>query len=237
MSIKRHFSLNIAGGVVPLALSLVTLPVYLNAIGEERYGVLAIVWVLLGYFRLFDLGLGRATAQRIAALDDDVEDRRASAFWTAVVLNVLLGLVGAILIWIVAVALFSTVIKVDGMIAREVLDALPWLALALPLIMLISVLTGALQGWGRFLELNVISVVGEVVFQVVLLSVALYLSPELQWVLPAAVSARLITTLLFLQRCVALVGRFRSTFLSRSEALRLLPDGGLRRWLDAVRSP
>ena len=226
MSISRNTAYNLLGSAIPLAVSLVTIPIYLRLIGEERYGVLAIAWLLLGYFGLFDLGLGRAVAQRIATLRDSPAYERAQTFWTALVLNVGLGIVGGLLIWPVAAYFFGNVFKIEDALRPEMLGAVPWLVLAVPMATLSGVLTGALQGRERFLELNLISVSGTILFQLLPLSVVLLWGPDLGVILPAALFARLVTVLVLFESCRRHVFSGHGATFARARAGQLLRFGG-----------
>ena len=185
VSIRKNTAYNLLGSVIPLVVSLVTIPIYLRLIGEARYGVLAIAWLLLGYFGLFDLGLGRATAQRIAAQRDATASERAETFWTALTMNVGLGIVGGLLIWPIASYFFGNVFKVEDALRPEMQAAVPWLILAVPMATLSGVLSGALQGRERFLELNLIWVAGAVLFQLLPLAAAMHWGANLGTLLPA----------------------------------------------------
>ena len=226
MSIRRHTTYNLLGGIIPLALSIITIPIYLGLIGEARYGVLAIAWLLLGYFGLFDLGLGRATAQRIATLHHSTDAERAQTFWTAMTLNVGFGIVGGLLIWPFAAYFFGYVFKIDDALRSEVRAAVPWLVLAVPMATLSGVLTGALQGRQRFLDLNLISASGTVLFQLLPLIMATLWGAELGILLPAALFARLISLFALFARCRRHVYCGHSATFSRVEAGHLLSFGG-----------
>lgn len=197
MGIARNAALNVAGGAVPIAVTLVTVPIYLSVIGAERYGVLAIAWLLLGYFGLFDLGLGRAAAQRIASLAEASPQSRSDVFWTALWMNALLGIIGAFLLLPVGYWAFGTMNDLSGPLAEEVRAAVPWIAATLPLATVMGVLAGALQGRERFLELNVIRSLETSLGSIAPLLVAIFHGPELKWLIAAALLARLFSTLLF----------------------------------------
>ncbi|WP_394752358.1 flippase [Crenothrix sp.] len=226
MSIKRNTTYNLLGSILPLAVSLFTTPIYLSLIGEARYGVLAIVWLLLGYFGLFDLGLGRATAQRIAALRDSTDGERAKTFWTALILNMGLGVGGGVLIWPVASYFFAHIFKIDEALRPEVQAAVPWLILAVPMATLSGVLSGALQGRERFFELNVVSVFGTILFQILPLAAAMLLGADLGVLLPAALCTRLLTLLILFWRCWQHVFRDYTPTFAKAQAGQLLRFGG-----------
>lgn len=225
MSIRHNTAYNLLGAIIPLGVSLVTIPIYLGLIGEARYGVLSIVWLLLGYFGLFDLGLGPATAQRIAALRDGTASERARTFWTALALNAGLGVIGGVLIWPIAAYFFGNVFKVEDAIHSEIRAAVPWLILAVPMATLSGVLSGALQGRERFLELNLISVSGTILFQLLPLATAMLWGANLGVLLPAALFARLFTLIMLFVRCRRHLFLGHAATFVRAQAGQLLRFG------------
>jgi len=59
--LARNTLLNFIGQAVPLLVGVATIPFIVRGLGTERFGFLSLAWVVLGYFAIFDLGLGRAT--------------------------------------------------------------------------------------------------------------------------------------------------------------------------------
>ena len=201
MSVRRNTLYNVIGAMLPIGVSLLTVPAYLSRIGEGRFGILSIVWLLLGYFGLFDLGLGIATAQQIAARQKDGRATQARIFWTALLTNLGLGIVGGAIAWPLAEYYFAHVLKVDAALRSEILGTVPWLVIAVPLATVTGVATGALQGLHRFATLNIISVTGTMLFQLLPLAVAVFWSPTLTAVLPVAILARALSLVMLFVEC------------------------------------
>jgi O-antigen/teichoic acid export membrane protein len=221
MSVRRHTTYNVLGAALPFAVSLLTVPAYLHQVGEARFGILSIVWLLLGYFGLFDLGLGMATAQRIAARHNEGRGAQARIFWTALLTNLALGVLGGLLAWPAATYYFGHSLKVDEALRAEMISAIPWLILAVPVATVTGVASGALQGLHRFARLNIISVIGAVLFQLVPLAAALFWSPALTVVLPVSLAMQGVTLALLGFECHRALLRGESASYDRSE-LRVL---------------
>lgn len=167
-SIKHASLVNLAGAVAPLLVTLLTLPFFLPMVGEFRYGALMLLWAVMGYMGVLDLGLGRAVSQRIALLDaaenvlDNDEHTIRNVLWGGITLSLLMGLLGGTgLAWL-APWLSHTVFSTPPDLRLEFETALTWMMLALPLATVSSVLMGALQGRHAFVALNIAQVIGGV---------------------------------------------------------------------------
>jgi O-antigen/teichoic acid export membrane protein len=226
MSVGRHTLYNLAGTAIPSLLALVTVPAYLRLIGPERYGVLAIAWLILGYFGVFDLGLGKATSQRIAVLRDADAAARGRAFSTALVANVLVGLVGAALLWPAAWVMFAHELRATAALRAEALAALPILAACVPVATTLGVVSGALMAREKFALVNRLSVTSTTLFQLVPLLVAWRHGPDLTGLLIASVGARLVGLALFARACAREFGGGWLVRFDRRELAPLLRFGG-----------
>lgn len=188
--------LNLAGAAIPALLLLITVPLYLHLIGEARYGVLAIVWLLLGYFGVFDLEFGRAVANRIAILHDATAEERQGIFWTGLVISAVTGLVGGVILYLIGDWIFVHILHIQSALRIEAENAMPWLASALPLAIIISLLSGALEGRQAFIALNGAQIFGTVLYQIFPLIMAYSGWITLPYLIAAAITGRLLSAFL-----------------------------------------
>jgi O-antigen/teichoic acid export membrane protein len=224
--IGRNTAINVAGALLPLLLSLATVPAYLHLIGEARYGVLAVVWVVLGYFGVFDLGLSRATANQIARMRNDPPAMRERVFWTALSLNATVGVIGGVILFFVGRVLLESILKVAPDLRSEAVAALPWLAVAVPLTTVTFVLAGTLEGRERFVLVNFLGVAALAMFQLVPLAYAYWIGPSLTGLIMSATLALLVSTTLSFAVTVASLPASNRPKIDAERAGVLLRYGG-----------
>ncbi|MEN4005973.1 MAG: oligosaccharide flippase family protein [Methanobacterium sp.] len=149
--LARNTVLNFIGQAVPLLIALVTIPLIIEGLGTERYGLLSLVWVVLGYFAIFDLGLGQATTKFVAeALSKGEEEQIPRLVWTAVTIEAVLGIVGALVLIGITPLLVEHILNIPPELVGEAKATFYLLAFSVPVVLVSSSFQGTLEAAQRF---------------------------------------------------------------------------------------
>ena len=150
---------NFAGFVVPILVAVVAVPLLVLRLGDERFGVLAIGWMVMGYFVLSDFGLGRATTKYLseACRELDVTIER-DAIYTSMAIHLGLGLVGGGLFAAITPFVVRSAFQVSAGLQDETIAGFYWLAASVPVLLATSCLRGILEARRRFDFVNILRV-------------------------------------------------------------------------------
>jgi O-antigen/teichoic acid export membrane protein len=164
--LARNTLWNLLGQGLPLLFALFAIPYLISGLGTSRFGVLALAWMVIGYFSLFDLGLGRALTKIVAEkLGSEQEAQVPHAVWTALALMLGFGIVGALVALFSSPWLVHSVLKVPEVLESETLNAFYILSATIPSVIVTSGLRGVLEAYQRFGAINLIrSVLGALNF-------------------------------------------------------------------------
>ena len=229
--IKVNFIVNLLSPITRIVVALVTVPLYLHHIGDARYGVMSIVWVLLGLFGFLDLGLSRAVTNALAKLRDAPQPHRARVLLTTFGLNLGIGVMGGVVLYVFGGLLLKHFVSMPDEITAEVSRSLPWIACLLPLTLISAAGAGALESRELFLLVNSIQIVAMTVAQVAPVVAAVFVSPSLTVVIPTAAVAQGLGAIAILTVVYRLEGPFSLRAVDWGEARKLLGYGG---WMFAT---
>jgi O-antigen/teichoic acid export membrane protein len=223
--VARGSLLNFIGQVIPLVFGVITAPTIVRRLGIERYGLLSLTWMVLAYFSIFDLGLGRVTIKYVAETwAKGREDHVPRLVWTLVAVLGVLGVAAALILGATAPVLVDRVFNVSAALVEEARATLYVLSIGIPLVFISGAFSGVLEARQRFDLVNGIKI---------LASSSTYLLPLLGLMagmrLPGIVGLILASRLLSLALLIVLAFRVSPNLccvsLSLSELSGLLAYG------------
>lgn len=220
---------NFFGMAAPILMALFAIPLLIEGMGKERFGLLAIIWMGVGYFSLFDMGLGRALTKMVSErLGRGTTDDLDALIWTALILLVFLGGLGASVLLMFSDALVTRVLNVPAELQSEGVAAFRILAVGVPLVILTAGLVGLLQAHQRFGTITVIRVpLGVLTFGGPL--VTLQFTPSIAWATAVLLIGRMFALAAYYLAARGVRPELRNRpFFDRSEVSPLLGFGG---WL------
>jgi O-antigen/teichoic acid export membrane protein len=218
---------NLLGQLLPMAVGVVAIPVLIRGIGVARFGVLSLAWIVIGYFSLFDFGIGRALTKLVAdQIGAHQEDAIPSLVWTSLLLMFLLGLFGGLITEILSPWLVHRVLKIPEALETETLHGFYLLGISIPMITVASGLRGVLEALQRFRILNLIRIPMSI-FTFVGPLLVLPFSHSLVPVISVLVGGRLIGWVAHLFACFYIMPELRhNLILRRALVSPLLTIGG-----------
>lgn len=208
---------NLMGNVLPLLAAAAAMPFLAQRLGTERFGLLTLGWVLIGYFGLFDFGLGRALTKLVAERVGRPSAAELPALCsTGTALAGAAGLAGGLLVAAAAWWAGAWITRGTAGLHEEAALGLLVVASGIPPTVGTAALRGILEGFQRFKLLTAIRTpAGVLLFAAPCISA--YFTPRLDAALLAIVLTRWLLLLAHWWPCAA--------------ALQLTVGLAQRRWL------
>lgn len=197
MTLRHNTIWNLVGSVVPLIAAVAFIPYCLDRLGSEAFGILTLIWALIGYFSLFDFGIGRALTCELGKLGAVGRAGQAVTVMRAgLVLTLMTGMAGGALMWGLAPYLAKDWLGVTPDFQADALRAFQVAAVGVVFTTVASGLRGAQEGLERFKTANINKIVmGLCTFSLPALAIALH-GAFLYPIVVYLVAARLLVLLL-----------------------------------------
>lgn len=200
-TVAKNTMYNLFGYSLPLLVAVLLIPSLIKGLGEEKFGILSLSWVIVGYFSFIDLGIGRALTKFIAEkLGLKQAKEIPGIFWTSIFLMLLVSSVGAILLFFISNLFVLDIFKISENLKEETLYSFYVLAFTVPIVTTTAGLRGLLEAYQEFRTINIIRVfLGVSTFLVPVF--CLIFTKNLFWIIMALGIIRIVIWLLYLFQC------------------------------------
>ena len=199
-TIAKNTFYNLLGNVVPIIFAILFIPPLIKGLGTERFGILSLAWMIIGYFSFFDFGIGRGLTKIIAErIGLNQTEQIAKIFWSSIFLMLAVSLLAVFVILFFIPAIVN-LFKISPSYERETIDTFYILALSIPLVTTMAGLRGTLEAYQKFAIINVLKIfLGAITFLGPI--IVLIITNSLFWIVVFLVFIRIVIWFLYLNQC------------------------------------
>jgi len=218
---------NLAGQGIPVVVAVAAIPLLIHGLGTDRFGVLTLALIAIGYFGFFDIGLGRALTQLVARrLGSGDSSELPALIWSGILLMLGMGLVGSVLMAVASPWLAGDLLRIPSALDRDALAAFYLLAVSIPFVIATAGLRGVLEANQRFGMISVVRV-GMGVFTYLGPIAVLPFSRSISIVVGVLVIGRIAAAVIHLLLCFSIMPELRHAVRLRWDMIPpLLRFGG-----------
>ncbi len=155
----RNTIWNVGGTLGPAIAAAVCIPLLARTLGADRFGLLSLAWVVVGYFSLFDFGLGKALTKAVAEhLGQGEHEHVFGVVRISMILLITVGgAVGAIFATLAHV-LVARIMHIPPALQAQSVAAVYVLSVTVPFVVTAAGLRGVLEAHQKFAVVNGIRV-------------------------------------------------------------------------------
>lgn len=199
--LARNTVINFLGQAIPLAFAVLAIPFVIDGLGTERFGVLTIVWIIIGYFGLFDMGVGRATTKFVADFEAQGEQNLSPFIITSILLLILFGFLAALLIVLLTPIIVNDILNIPPELIEETTKAFYILSSSIPFVLGSIGARGALEAQQKFAIVNIIKIPASIINYLAPLLI-LPFSNNLHFIVIILVIGRVTTFVIYTYYCL-----------------------------------
>ena len=193
MSIKKNTLWNLIGSGVPMLVGVFTIPYLISALGIETFGILTLVWALIGYFSFFDFGLGRALTQQIAIKrSSGMENEIPKIIKAGLLFTALTGLCGGILLFVLTPKLAESWLNISANLQSSALNSLAIASIGIPFTTLTTGFRGILEGFEDFKAVNILRIILGIANFALPALVVFFIGASLEYAVASLVASRFV---------------------------------------------
>jgi O-antigen/teichoic acid export membrane protein len=186
---------------IPIIAALIFIPILINGLGNEKFGILNLAWMIIGYFSFFDFGIGKGLTKIVAEkISSDQADQIPVLFWTSLILMLMISSIIAVLL-LFFVPFFVNLFNVSQNLKQETIYTFYVLCLSIPIVSTAAGLRGVLEAHLKFGTINVVRIVLGL-FTFVGPIVCLVFTNSLLWIVIVLLIIRVLIWLWYLQICI-----------------------------------
>ncbi len=156
--VAKNTIYNLLGYGVPVLFALFLIPPLIKSLGTERFGILSLAWMVIGYFSFFDFGIGKGLTKIISEkIGLDQNSQIPTIFWTTLSLMLIISLLAAIILTFFIPNIVS-LFKISKDMENEAISTFYVLTAGIPIVATTAGLRGVLEAYQKFGIVNIIRI-------------------------------------------------------------------------------
>lgn len=193
MSLIKHSSWNIVGYLIPSLIAIPSMGIISRKLGMESFGLFTLLFALVGYASIFDVGISRAVTRLIAINQHDKQDHNIICS-TASLFILLFSGMGAVIVFFLSDQIAYWLNVTPDLYSTTVVS-LKIMSISIPLFLLTQIWLGILEGLELFSIINIQRIITSSLISILPLGL-IYIENTLSYAVFGLVSARLITCII-----------------------------------------